>query len=350
MLKTAVRQPYLLHCMRRRRLVKPLFLRYAVTWRCNARCVMCDIWKVNTPDSTHQELTVDQMARIIERDREFLSDLSEIGLTGGEPFLRSDLVELVRLLHASFPQARVSLVSNGQLTGRILTCLEQIREFFPELVFSVSLDGIGEAHDRARGLPGAYDKAMTTLKGALKLGFTVTSGMTIGSHNYDQIMPLSRQLSEMGIDFSCNMQERGANFNNSGRAEDLAPSQLAGVTRALEEFPHHFYMDNLRSLISGGKRSLPCFAGYTSYFLNPNGDVSLCNLISRSIGNLREMPFRTLSDADAAWKLRNELSSCTCWSQCEVKSSAASAPWHIARWFLKSRHKRKILRQYLGKK
>ena len=349
--KAGVRQPYLALMRRRGRLVRPLFLDYAVTWRCNARCVMCDTWKAQEidPQGVAGQLSLDELAGILERDAEFLGEVQKVGLTGGEPFLRQDLVDLVRLIHRRLPGARMSLVSNGLMTGRILKALERMREFFPELVFSVSLDGLEGVHDQVRGVPGAFAKAMATLQGARELGFTVTSGLTVGRLNHDQVQPVADLLAGLGVDFSCNLQERGGNFHNDGRAEDLSPEQKAGLMSALARWPHHYYMDNVRAQLSGAKRTLPCYAGFTSYFLTPKGDVTICNLISRPLGNLRRTPFRAIADANATWELRRKLADCTCWSQCEVKNSALSAPWHLLAWLARHPRKAQVLRHYAGK-
>ncbi|MGD9124242.1 MAG: radical SAM protein [Desulfarculaceae bacterium] len=346
-IKAGIRQPYLALRRRRKRVVRPLFLDYAVTWRCNARCIMCDTWK--TKGTEDQELTPKDWDAILTRDADFLRAMKKIGLTGGEPFLRSDLVELLEVLHRRLPWVRISLVSNGLMPERTLKALERIKEFCPELVFSVSLDGLGEVHDQVRGIPGAFDKALATLKGALALGFTVTSGMTLSQVNFDQIGPVSSLLSEMGVDFSCNLQERGQNFHNQDKADELQPQQEAQIARDLEAFGHHYYMDQVRGYLMGLPRTLPCYSGYTSYFLHPNGDLAYCNLIGEPLGNLAKQPFLEIADSAKAWEMREQLKDCTCLSQCEVKNSAAVAPWHVLKWLAKNPRKLGFLSHYARK-
>lgn len=355
-LKASLRQPYLAYCRRRQVLPpRPHFLDLAVTWRCNARCVMCDTWRSEelNPEGVAGELSVAQWAAILERDAGFLRDVRKEGLIGGEPFLRSDLVELVELWHRRLPGAAMSLVSNGLLTARILKALERIRGFFPELVFSVSLDGLGQVHDQVRGVPGVFDKALATIKGARELGFPVTSGLTVSYLNYDQIGPVSEMLAGLGVDFSCNLQKQGNNFHRPQAAQSLDVGQAHRVRQDLARFGHHYYMDNLRRQMEGQPRTLPCYAGYTSYFLTPDGQVTMCNLVGTPLGRLVNTPFSQLADSPQAWRLRRQLQSCTCWSpcwsQCEVKNSAASAPWHLAKWLITNPQRGKVLRHYAGK-
>lgn len=348
-LKAAARQPWLHYSRSRRKLVRPVFLDYAVTWRCNARCVMCDTWQ-NT-SGPEEELSPKQWQDILRRDRDFLSRVGKLGLTGGEPFLRGDLVELLRVLHRGLPRARISVVSNGLMTERILRALEEIRGFCPDLVFSVSLDGLDQVHDKVRGIPGAFAKSLATIKGALELGFTVTSGMTISSLNYDQIGPVSRMLSGLGVDFSCNLMETGANFHTGGeaRAQGLDPEQARQVHGELKQFGHHYYMDQIRQSLEGRPRTLPCYSGLTSYFLHPNGDLAICNLLGKPLGNLRQEPFAAIAGSPRTWQRRESLKGCTCWSQCEVKNSAAMAPWHVLGWALKNPQKGRFVRHYAKK-
>lgn len=347
----ALRQPYLSHSRQRGRLVRPLILGYAVTWRCNARCIMCDTWRTGaeSPDTARDELDPDELDRILARNADFLRGVRKIGITGGEPFLRSDLVDIIRVINRRLPKARISLVSNGLLSERILKALARVREFFPELIFSVSLDGLGPVHNEVRGIPGAYDKALATIKGARKLGFTVTSGMTVSHLNYHQVQPLSRLLAGIGVDFSCNLQERGANFHNQGRARELAPEHKRVLHRTLADFSHHYYMDHVRRQLEGKPRTLPCYSGFSSYFITPRGEVNFCNLIGRPLGDLRRESFRAIADKPETWRMRRELADCKCWSQCEVKNSAAVAPWHVLAWMLGKPNKLAFLKHYANK-
>ena len=346
--KAGLGQPLLAAQKKRKLLVRPRFLDYAVTWRCNARCVMCDTWRAGPEPSC--EITPEKWREILKRDAGFLGDVAKLGLTGGEPFLRDDLVELIRTLHRGLPRARISVVSNGLLTGRILKALEQIKDFLPELIFSVSLDGPDETHDRVRGIPGAFEKSLATIKGALEMGFCVTSGMTLSGLNFDRIGETARLLSSLGVDFSCNLMETGANFHHSGRDNGLDQDQTARVRESLKAFPHHYYMDQVRRSLDGKKRDLPCYSGMVSYFLHPNGDLNLCNLVSEPMGNILETPFARAADSPAAWELRRKYDKCTCWSQCEVKNSAAAAPWHVLKWMLANPERGKVIRHYLAKR
>ena len=124
----------------------------AVTGRCNARCVMCDIWQrpagVEMPPAAYRRLP---------------PSLRVVNLTGGEPFLRRDLPEVVAAVRETCPRARLILSTNGLALPRVRELAPRLADLDPALAVRVSLDGIGAAHDRLRGVPGAFERARQSL-------------------------------------------------------------------------------------------------------------------------------------------------------------------------------------------
>ncbi|MFC1579334.1 radical SAM protein [Thermodesulfobacteriota bacterium] len=111
-----------------------------VTKRCNARCDFCDYWK------TQEEQPLTDYSAIVKR----LDPLAVV-LTGGEPLLRRDIVDIVRSLKKSNPLTRISLITNGiLLTEQIALSLHEAG--LDQL--SISLDFLDERHDRNRGHKG----------------------------------------------------------------------------------------------------------------------------------------------------------------------------------------------------
>jgi MoaA/NifB/PqqE/SkfB family radical SAM enzyme len=139
---------------RRHRTGQPRFLTHTVTFTCNARCIMCDSWKKESPD----DLTLEEIERIYSQ----LPPMDAVRLTGGEPFVRGDLCEIhdsaVRLLQ---PLA-VHITTNGFLTKRIVDLVERRRREVPLYVL-VSVDGLEEKHNHVRGRDTAWDSIVKTL-------------------------------------------------------------------------------------------------------------------------------------------------------------------------------------------
>lgn len=330
--------------------VKPLFINFPVTYMCNARCVMCDIWKKygdeKVSKKTQQdELGVEDITRFLKVNRDFLSDLRNIGFTGGEPFLRKDFVEIVRAVSEELPWVDVGAQTNGLLPELVGVKLKKILEFKPNFKLAVSLDGVGKMHDEVRGQKGAYGKAMETIEYAKSLGITgITCGMTLTVRNFDRVGEVAARVESLGCEFSCFLPEISEYFGNSENQSRLSDEQLKVVAEELRDFDYHYFMDNLRSRVSEKtKRTLPCYSGYTSYVIDPYGEVLPCILRGESFGNIKGASLKEIVDSEKAWKLRGKLESCTCWCQCEVSSSAVVAPFDVLKWFLMSRNKKAII-------
>jgi MoaA/NifB/PqqE/SkfB family radical SAM enzyme len=128
-----------------------LFASYNVTGRCNMKCAFCEWWKNDIPElSTKQALAaIDAVCSL---------GVPFFDLSGGEPLLRKDLIVLAKRLASH--GCVVSMNTNGTLLNR--NRVSEIADVFDTVV--VSLDGPREVHDRIRGVPGTYDKAIEALQ------------------------------------------------------------------------------------------------------------------------------------------------------------------------------------------
>ncbi len=133
--------------------VKPHALSIEITQKCIARCMMCNIWQYRDI----VEHSVDDWIGLLSSP--LFSDLRELDITGGEPFLREDLLELTdaisHLQDANLRKIKsLAVTTNGFLTPRILEFTEKaIARLSPKginLVMVFAMDGIGEIHDRIR--------------------------------------------------------------------------------------------------------------------------------------------------------------------------------------------------------
>jgi hypothetical protein len=164
-----------------RRLDHLLKLSFAVTYRCNLQCRMCNIWRKPAPA---KELDLAEIDAFLSRTR----GLSWVGLTGGESFLRPDLPQIVEAVHRHCGESLLALhfATNGQLVDRIAGLLAELarmkRRWRP--VFTVSFDGPREVHDEMRGRTGAWDRAVETLR-LLKS----TGGVSPGGFHVDPAQP-----------------------------------------------------------------------------------------------------------------------------------------------------------------
>ena len=327
--------------------VKPRYINFLVTYKCNGRCMMCDIWKRYRDDEgkANKELTLKEIHNFLERDKSFLSELRHIGLTGGEPFLREDLVGIVRTIRQLLPSTTTGPQTNGLLPVLVKERLKEIKTFYPEVGLAVSLDGIGLTHDRVRGTKGAFEKAIRTIKYAKELNIeSITSGMTILSSNYNQILKVAKLVEDYECEFSCFLPDTSHYFYNSDNSYQLSPEQRKEVISQLKHFSYQYYMDNLRLQLEGkSKRRFSCYSGYTSVVIDPYGNVFPCILRSEVMGNIKEKSLAEIMRSKKAKEIRKKLRKCTCWNQCEVTTSAMIDFFGVLKWFLRCSQKKRFL-------
>ena len=125
----------------------------SVTLNCNARCTMCDIWQ----NDMHGESAPEVFGRLP-------ASLRDINVSGGEPFLRSDLPEILGAIKSHNPRARLVVSTNGFQPGKTAKMLPALLAADPHLAVRVSIDGMEATHDRIRGIPGGFAKCVQTLE------------------------------------------------------------------------------------------------------------------------------------------------------------------------------------------
>ena len=133
----------------------PVNLTVSVTYSCPSRCATCDIWQKKVDD-----LSVDEYGRIFPS----LARVPVwVTLSGGDQFVRSDFDEIVRLVVTQIEPKIVNIPMNGVITERIFSLLPKIAHHTAatQLVLNLSVDEIGEAHDRIRGADRNFEKLRT---------------------------------------------------------------------------------------------------------------------------------------------------------------------------------------------
>jgi radical SAM family uncharacterized protein len=181
----------------------PVIAGHKLLYRCNLECAMCPFWRREDEDL----LTVDDEVRMMGSLAR--AGVSFLGFEGGEPLLRPDLPEI---LAESHPRFHTSVVTNGWLLSH------RIRDIAPHLdMVFVSLDGIGELHDRLRGVPGSFDRAVEGIRSA-RGRVPVAINSTITSENLGEAEKMVALAQRLGV---------GVTFQvayNYAAADRLAPA------------------------------------------------------------------------------------------------------------------------------
>ncbi|MBC7262849.1 MAG: radical SAM protein [Chloroflexi bacterium] len=270
-----------------------------VTYRCNARCLMCNIWRTGGRDELSREALVAAM------DGRVCAHLERLMISGGEPFLRSDLVALIDDLMVRMPHLQVlSVITNGLSPDRILAGAEEIvqrcKQRGVQLSFSVSLDGVGDVHDRIRNVPGAFDRTQET---ALRLkelgdqhGFFVGVGCVICRLNLGELgklrawgdehnIPIGFQIIGFHETYVDNLsQQANLDFREEDRPALYALLQELASERALGNFMAYYWRDMLHMYRDGTPRQTPCPFAIESFVLDAQGNVRYCET-TKNIGN-----------------------------------------------------------------
>ncbi|MGD0538515.1 MAG: radical SAM protein [Verrucomicrobiota bacterium] len=323
----------------------PRFLTFIVTFTCNARCVMCDSWRKPSPE----ELTTAEIAAIFEQ----LPPLDMVRLTGGEPFVRPDLLDIARLVRQHLVPLVLHVTTNGFLTRRIVEFCEQRPRDLP-LNLLVSLDGTEARHNEVRGRDTAWETATDTLCALaprqrelnLSLGVNQT---VLDAGDVEEYRRLRDCLQPLGIRHHVVIAYRNSATYSVAGEGDAAPTQPGGFgafgelpTRALRELldlaeadlvlaplpervAKRYYLRGLwrRLLDHASEPQPPCVALRSHLRLYPNGDVPTCQFNSRRVGNLRRQRFAEVGAGGRAGTQRDWVRRCAgCWAECEVLPNA----------------------------
>lgn len=330
---------------RLKRVQMPSFVTYITTWRCNGRCIFCDIWK-KEPER-EAELTPGEVGTIF---RQF-APVDVLRITGGEPFLRKDLAEVINSADEACSPAMVHLTSNGLLTKRILDILEAVRH--PEKIhIKISIDSIGAKHDEVRGVPGIYEKAMDTIRGLVSL--RKRTGLHVGVNQaiideseLDKYFELSEVLSPYKVPIypviahqptsslygESTMADPGSSVEPFGEFSREGLARFRGILNdknketadIKETLVDRYHVQGLYNrLVKGQDRpNPPCVALNNHLRVLPNGDIPVCLYNANVVGNLRDTPFAEIWHGDAARKQRQWVRNCRgCWQSCESVVSA----------------------------
>jgi MoaA/NifB/PqqE/SkfB family radical SAM enzyme len=150
-------EPGFLHKLIRKEKLEAFFL--FVTSRCNSNCRTCFY---HDELNSNQDLSFEEMKKMSETSPKF----DKLWLSGGEPFLRDDLVDIIKLFHINNGAKVINLPTNGLLTKKIDEGVGRLLTECPELSIHLnfSVDGLGKTHDNIRGVPGNFGKTITTME------------------------------------------------------------------------------------------------------------------------------------------------------------------------------------------
>ena len=344
-----------------------------VTSTCNSLCRTCFYW-----DELNQgrDLTFTQLETLSRTAPKF----HKLWISGGEPFMRKELAEIIELFYVNNGVRHVNLPTNGLLPAKVDTVISALLERCPELVIDLnfSLDGLANTHDAIRGVPNNFQKTLATMDfaaqkwhGVRRLRRNVVTCVT--SENY-------RELVELGLKMMRESDSDGHYFEiirgnpMDASLKRLPREQLVALHRKLMWF-HERYADRLFAHLPAVPRALArayylgnikfhfdihqqnhysnkawpmaCTAGQSTVVIDHDGHFRACELRPK-LGRLQDFDFN-LSAALGSSQMREEVKAipgakCWCTHSCWIHSSSKFSPqvllFHIPWAYLKSRWER----------
>lgn len=314
----------------------PMNLTLSLTYRCNSRCATCNVWRREA-----EELTVPEWERVF---RSLGRVPYWITVSGGEPLLRQEAVEIIHLACEHCRPAILNIPTNGLLPKRIARAIGEVTATCPgtSIVVNLSLDGWGEDHDRIRGVPGNFERAMETYQ---RLRALEAPNLTLGVHTVvsrfnakavpalyarvqEELAPDSyiTEIAEERVELGT--MEAGITPSPDVYGEAIeqvmalqsrhSPSGLGWVAWAFRRRYYRLVQRWLRER----QQVIPCYAGWASAQISPEGDVWFCCVRAIPVGNLREADydFRQVWWGERARALREEVRAGRC--DCPLANAA----------------------------
>ena len=323
----------------------PMNLTFSVTNVCQSRCKTCSIWKLyrDQPQRRADELTLEEIEKIFRS----MGHIYVFNISGGEPFLRSDITEIIRAACDHLSPGVVHIPTNAIArervigkTREILDCLKKnCRE--TQLTIKPSLDHIESRHDEIRGVAGNFKKVLDVFYRLKKLqsaypNLHVELGTVISRWNVDDVEEIAQYVTNLGVDSYRNeiAEQRSEMFNTQNditpnpeqyeKAINLFVRQIRDNMDSRKRFQritHAFrlvYYGLAIRILKENRQVIPCYAGLSNVHMTPYGDIWACCTLGydRPMGNLRDhnYDFKMLWNSTEAKKVRNYIreGNCNC--------------------------------------
>jgi MoaA/NifB/PqqE/SkfB family radical SAM enzyme len=298
----------------------PITLTFSVTARCQSRCLTCHIGECfQRHELRHRpDLNLGEIEKIFQS----LGPVYFFNISGGEPFLRSDLPQIVELAVKYLRPAIVHIPTNALAPKRIEDLCRQILEGNRRagsgipLTVKPSIDGIGRLHDYIRGVPGNFNKLEETLVRLKILAeefpeLHVELGTVVSKYNVEHLPQIEEYVHSVGIEsYRHEVAEERHEFFNVGEAiapsADLYEKLLEHFTQGiLDHLPEKrpltrttetlrlVYYELALQILKRRTQVIPCFGGISNLHLNFDGELWPCCVLaySKPLGRLRELDY-----------------------------------------------------------
>lgn len=321
------------------KLDKPYKINFCITYWCQSRCLTCNIWQMKPKG----ELSIDEVREFVKKNPYF----KWVELTGGEPFLRSDIVEIAKAFKENSKELYILTMPTNSLCNQDMV-EKKLREILalniPRVAVTVSLDGYRELHDKIRGVPGNFDRAISMFKRlqALKKEYDnlyFVFGYTLSKFNKGEfaktVEEVRKEIPNIHYnDFHINLAQVSSNYYGNA-SDDIKPNnpeivgELENVVKNREfefgviPFIESAFTRKLVDYAKTGSSPMKSRSLEASLFMDSFGNVYPSIMWDHKIGNVKEVQFdlSKLWNNEEAKKIRNEIKEGkepNQWTSCEA--------------------------------
>ncbi|MBW2647230.1 MAG: radical SAM protein [Deltaproteobacteria bacterium] len=281
----------------------PKVIQFPITYKCNSRCVMCNIWKMDHSN----EMTLAEIKNYLKDP--IFKEVSSVGINGGEPSLVKELPQIAEQV-LNLPKIKsLNIISNGFNKDALLVKVEKIYELCRKksvnFHLSFSLDGYGEVHDNVRGVKKAFERASKSIDYVLenksRYCDSIDIGCTIVRQNVNSLIELDTYASRknypmkyrLGIenkrigsdeivsDYSVLCDTKSRQF-----AKEFIHSRFFKANEIMEKFKYFSLFYFLAE--KNPKRLLGCMWQDEGITIDAKGNIYYCAVASKKIGSLRK--------------------------------------------------------------
>jgi len=298
----------------------PINLTFSVTNVCQSRCKTCSIWKLyrDQPAKRHDELTLEEIEKIFRS----MGHIYVFNVSGGEPFLRPDITEIIEAACRYLTPGVVHIPTNAIAQTRVVQKTREILEILrshcsrTQLTIKPSLDHIESKHDEIRGVPGNFKKVLAVFDRLKEIqsdypNFHVELGTVISRWNVDEVEGIAQYVTNLGVDSYRNeiAEQRSEMFNTRDditpnpeqyeKAIDLFVQQIRenmGNRKLFQRITNAFrlvYYSLAIRILKENRQVIPCYAGISNVHMTPYGDIWACCTLGydKPMGNLRDYDY-----------------------------------------------------------
>jgi MoaA/NifB/PqqE/SkfB family radical SAM enzyme len=342
----------------------PVTLTYSVTAACQSRCKTCNIGLKYQQDPKRKER--DLKLGEIERIFQTLGHVYFFNVSGGEPFLRKDLPEIIQLACQHLKPRIIHIPTNAIASDRIKTltlkCLEIINHYDSSVPFTVkpSIDGVGNVHDEIRGVKGNFkqlEKTIAYLKDIEREyeNFHLELGTVISNFNINHLSEIEDYVHSLSVQSYRNeiAEKRTEFFNMEDPITPNAETYEKLVNKFAEKIRENIqkkrkltrvteslrlvYYDLVVRILRENRQVIPCFAGISNVHINFDGEVWPCCVLgyTQPLGSLRtkEYDFQKVwhsTQADAVRKYIKD-GNCACPLANQAYSNILCSPRYLVK-------------------